>query len=245
MNNMMNTHSMMRHNPYGYGGMNSLMMNAMSHPMHSHSQHQHTHQHAMQQHQPNLAMTSFNPASTFYCSSSVTTMTTDQHGRPQLYESTSSTRGGPGGTREVRSTVRDSTTGLQQMSIGHHIQDRGHVTERRRNRYTGEEEENEEYINIDETEGETFENDWSSRMRASSHGANHGRLQLTQGGRRRNGSSPQQLALTAPPVANTSTSSPSPHHQGSHKNKMLGKKKDNRGDKEKKWKRPFKKSEPK
>jgi len=231
--------SMMR--PYGFGGMNSLMMT----PHHGLTHHMPLTN--MHHHQPNLTMNSYNPASTFYCSSSVTTMTTDAHGRPQVYESTSSTRGGPGGTRETRSTVRDSSTGLQQMSIGHHIQDRGHVTERMRNRYTGEEEENEEFINIEDTESEVFENEWSTRMASHSrNGTRHGQGQLTHGaGMRRH--APQQLALTAPPVVASTSSTPSPHHHGSHhKNKMTSKKKDHRDNKDykdKKWKRLLKKNQ--
>ena len=36
------------------------------------------------------------------------------------------------------------------MAIGHHLNDRGHIIEKKKNRYTGEEEENQEFINLDD-----------------------------------------------------------------------------------------------
>jgi hypothetical protein len=87
--------------------------------------------------------------SSYSTSSSVISMTTDMSGRPQIYESSHSSHAGPGGVRETTSSVRDSRSGLQKMSIGRHIEDRAHVMERTRNQYTGDEEHNNEYINIE------------------------------------------------------------------------------------------------
>lgn len=93
---------------------------------------------------------------------------------PEVVERTHMNRVGPGGVREERRTLRDSRSGVQQMSIGRHINDRGHVMERSRNRRTGEEEENQEFINIEEEEAEQFQNEWSTRMGAAA-GASNGR----------------------------------------------------------------------
>lgn len=54
--------------------------------------------------------------------------------------------------RETRRTVRDSNSGLEQMSIGHHIRDRAHIMQRSRNHRTGDQEERQDYINLDEGE---------------------------------------------------------------------------------------------
>lgn len=54
--------------------------------------------------------------------------------------------------RETRRTVRDSNSGLEQMSIGHHIRDRAHIMQRSRNHRTGDQEERQDYINLDESE---------------------------------------------------------------------------------------------
>lgn len=54
--------------------------------------------------------------------------------------------------RETRRTVRDSDSGLEQMSIGHHIRDRAHILQRSRNHRTGDQEERQDYINLDESE---------------------------------------------------------------------------------------------
>ncbi|KAH1185793.1 hypothetical protein KIL84_018542 [Mauremys mutica] len=71
---------------------------------------------------------------------------------PKVYHETSETRSAPGGIRETRRTVRDSNSGLEQMSIGHHIRERAHIMQRSRNHRTGDQEERQEYINLDESE---------------------------------------------------------------------------------------------
>lgn len=122
---------------------------------------------------PNM-MTMMNPASMSnspgtFVSSSFVSFSNDGVNPPQVYEQTNSNRVGPGGVREERRTVRDSRSGLQQMSIGRHIHDRGHVMERSRNNRTGEQEENDEYINIEEEEAPEFNQEWNSRMASSSN----------------------------------------------------------------------------
>ncbi|KAL0173464.1 hypothetical protein M9458_029432, partial [Cirrhinus mrigala] len=52
--------------------------------------------------------------------------------------------------KETRRSLKDSESGLEKMSIGHHIQDRGHVIERKENRKTGEKELNQDFQNMDE-----------------------------------------------------------------------------------------------
>ena len=48
--------------------------------------------------------------------------------------------------------MRDSESGVERLAIGHHIRDRGHVMERSRNRRTGDHEERQDYINLEESE---------------------------------------------------------------------------------------------
>ena len=52
---------------------------------------------------------------------------------------------------------RDSESGMEKMAVGHHINDRGHVIQRSRNRRTGDQDENQEFINIDDSKC------WNSR----------------------------------------------------------------------------------
>lgn len=54
--------------------------------------------------------------------------------------------------RETRQAMRDSESGVERLAIGHHIRDRGHVMERSRNRRTGDHEERDDYINLEESE---------------------------------------------------------------------------------------------
>lgn len=77
-------------------------------------------------------------------------------GQPKVFQASASTTKGPGGVRETRKMVRDSESGLEKMAVGHHIGERGHVIERQRNRRTGNREENQEYINLDEGQGPLF-----------------------------------------------------------------------------------------
>lgn len=71
-------------------------------------------------------------------------------GRPQIYQATSSTKTGPGGVRETQKTVQDSRSGLKKMAIGHHIGERAHIIEREQNMRSGQREERQDFINLDE-----------------------------------------------------------------------------------------------
>lgn len=103
-----------------------------------------------------------------FVSHSVMSYSTDETGRPQMYQASSSTRTAPGGVKETRRSVQDSRSGLQEMAIGHHLNDRGHVIEKKKYRYTGEEEENHEFINLDDDEAETFDQEWQNRAQTFS-----------------------------------------------------------------------------
>lgn len=54
--------------------------------------------------------------------------------------------------RETRQSMRDSESGLERLAIGHHIGERAHIMERSRNRRTGDREERQDFINLDESE---------------------------------------------------------------------------------------------
>lgn len=110
-----------------------------------------------------------------YSSSSVfSVMSSGSDGRPQVYQETSSVRNGPDGLKETRRTVQDSTTGKKKMAIGHHLGERGHIIEKEQNLHTGEREEHEDFINLDESDTEEFERDFQQKSR-----------QLVSGGRQR------------------------------------------------------------
>ncbi|CAM1306593.1 Mlf (predicted) [Pycnogonum litorale] len=110
-------------------------------------------------------MAANNPNCHSYSSSSVMSYTFDEVGHPQVYEVSSSTRNAPGGVRETRKTLRDSKTGEQKMAIGHHIQDRAHIVEKCQNTVTGQRDETQEYVNIEEDEAEDFNREWINKAR--------------------------------------------------------------------------------
>jgi myeloid leukemia factor 1 len=100
-----------------------------------------------------------------YCSSSVTTYTTDEHGRPQVYQRSNEVKQGPDGLKETKSSLRDSRTGQQALEIGHHLRDKAHIKKKSRNVYTGEEEQTEDLVNLEEHEAEAFEQNWMQQAR--------------------------------------------------------------------------------
>lgn len=116
-----------------------------------------------------------------YSSSSVfSVMSSGSDGRPQVYQETSSVRRGPDGLKEVRRTVQDSTTGKKKMAIGHHIGERGHVIEKEQNLHTGEREEREDFINLDESDTEEFERDFQQKARQLTSGPQRQRCQIEE-----------------------------------------------------------------
>nr|XP_049702396.1 myeloid leukemia factor isoform X1 [Helicoverpa armigera] len=139
------------------------------------------------------------PGSSF--SSSTVVMSSGPGGKPQVYSSTSSTKIGPHGIKETCKTVQDSRTGTKKMAIGHHIGERAHVIEREQNYYTGDAEERQEFINLEEDEAEDFDREFQYK---ASTGTNRGRAAIAAAPRE----SPR-LALPAPPpsftVPNTSS----------------------------------------
>ncbi|EFN76834.1 Myeloid leukemia factor [Harpegnathos saltator] len=98
---------------------------------------------------------------------SVVSMSSGPDGRPEIYEETMSTTTAPGGVRETKKTVRDSRTGTKKMAIGHHIGDRAHILEREHNMRSGESEERQEFINLDEDDADNFNREWQTRTRGS------------------------------------------------------------------------------
>lgn len=76
-------------------------------------------------------------------------------GRLNYYESTDSVRKA-GNVKEVRKSVRDTSKGVEKMSIGHHIGDRAHIIEKRRDK-KGNIVENQEFVGLKEGEIEIIE----------------------------------------------------------------------------------------
>jgi len=148
------------------------------------------------QHQPTYQSYSMHSSplssySTTHYSSSYMSTSNGMYG-PQIYEATQSSRYAPGGVQETRSTVRDSRTGLHQMSIGHHINDRAHIMQRSRNYYTGAEEHNDEYVNLEEEEGQNFDREWQRRAYGAAGYRSDGRLALAH---QQQSEAPRILAL--------------------------------------------------
>lgn len=111
----------------------------------------------------NMSSVQNNPNCHSFSSSTVMTMSSGPNGQPQVYQASSTTRAAPGGVKETKKTVCDSRTGVKKMAIGHHIGERAHIVEREKNVYTGEEEQREDLVNLDEEEAPLFNREWEQR----------------------------------------------------------------------------------
>lgn len=158
MNNMMNS---LIANPFGmFGAMDSIAGPSLLGPRGG-SQ-------LMAMQHPSMHMNRLlnNNDGTLYSSSSVFSMSSGPDG-PQVYQATSSTRAGPGGIKETRKTVQDSRSGTKKMAIGHHIGERAHIIEREQNVRTGQQEERQDYINLDDDEAEDFDREFHTKARST------------------------------------------------------------------------------
>ncbi|XP_059187427.1 myeloid leukemia factor 1 isoform X2 [Centropristis striata] len=99
-----------------------------------------------------------------FSSSSVMTYSKVGNEPPKVFQASSTTRRAPGGIKETRKAVKDSESGLEKMSIGHHIQDRGHVVEKKFNNKTGQKEFNQDFENLDESEAQSFDDEWQQEV---------------------------------------------------------------------------------
>ncbi|KAG5673811.1 hypothetical protein PVAND_003827 [Polypedilum vanderplanki] len=101
------------------------------------------------------------------------------NGTPQVYKETSSVRS-VNGVKETRKTVEDSTTGTRKMAIGHHAGGRARIVEKEQNVRTGQREEREELINLDDDETEEFERDFQARAQSHRYSGNRRHLQIEE-----------------------------------------------------------------
>ncbi|XP_066412591.1 myeloid leukemia factor 1 isoform X2 [Molothrus aeneus] len=107
---------------------------------------------------------SIQPEGHSFSSSSMVTYSRVGDEPPKVFQATSQTRTAPGGVKETRKALKDSESGVEKISVGHHIQDRAHVIRRSKNSKTGDEEMNQEFINLDESEAGTFDEEWQREI---------------------------------------------------------------------------------
>ncbi|XP_054925856.1 myeloid leukemia factor 2-like isoform X2 [Dermacentor andersoni] len=88
---------------------------------------------------------------------------TTSGGHPEVVRAATFSREMTNGTMETINTYEDSRTGVRQLSVGRHIGDRSHVSEKSRNEFTGVEEKTERLVNIPYEELGGFESEWRQR----------------------------------------------------------------------------------
>ncbi|XP_017510360.1 myeloid leukemia factor 1 isoform X4 [Manis javanica] len=130
---------------------------------------------SMQELQRNFDHLSMDPNGHSFSSSSVMTYSKVGDEPPKVFQASTQTRRAPGGIKETRRALRDSDSGLEKMAIGHHLHDRAHVVKKSKNKKTGDEEVNQEFINMNECDAHAFDDEWQSEV-----------LKYKRGGQRRN-----------------------------------------------------------
>uniref|UniRef100_H0WWA2 Myeloid leukemia factor 2 n=1 Tax=Otolemur garnettii TaxID=30611 RepID=H0WWA2_OTOGA len=135
-----------------------------------------------------------------FSSSTVISYSNTGDSAPKVYQETSEMHSAPGGIRETLRTVQDSDSGLEPMSIGHHIRDRAHIFRHFRKHCTGDQEERQDYINLDESEAAAFD---PEQQRETSHLCQELPLEFRRheawgGGGGRRAERPPSLAIQGP-----------------------------------------------
>ncbi|XP_033113708.1 myeloid leukemia factor 2-like isoform X2 [Anneissia japonica] len=113
----------------------------------------------------NFGQLASNPNAHTYSHSSFTSYSNTGGGAPNIYQATSSTRQAPGGIKETRRSVRDSASGVEKMAVGHHINDRSHTIKKSRNARSNDTEEEQEFVNLDESDSRAFDEEWQAKTR--------------------------------------------------------------------------------
>ncbi|XP_066225959.1 myeloid leukemia factor 1 isoform X3 [Saccopteryx leptura] len=107
---------------------------------------------------------SVDPHGHSFTSSSVMTYSKVGDEPPKVFQASTQTRQAPGGIKETRKTLRDSDSGLEKISVGHHLHDRAHVIKKSKNKKTGDEEVNQEFINMNESDAHAFDDEWRNEI---------------------------------------------------------------------------------
>ncbi|XP_070259750.1 myeloid leukemia factor 1 isoform X1 [Myotis yumanensis] len=119
---------------------------------------------SMQELQRNFGNLSMDPNGHSFTSSSVMTYSKVGDEPPRIFQASTQTRQAPGGIKETRKALRDSDSGLEKMAVGHHLHDRAHVIKKSKNNKTGDEEVNQEFINMNESDAHAFDDEWQNEI---------------------------------------------------------------------------------
>ncbi|XP_014651740.1 PREDICTED: myeloid leukemia factor 1 isoform X3 [Ceratotherium simum simum] len=121
-------------------------------------------QNSMQELQRNFGDLSVDPNGHSFSSSSVMTYSKVGDEPAKVFQASTQTRRAPGGIKETRRALRDSDSGLEKMAVGHHLRDRAHVIKKSKNNKTGDEEVNQEFINMNESDAHAFDDEWQNEI---------------------------------------------------------------------------------
>ncbi|XP_067119310.1 uncharacterized protein [Centruroides vittatus] len=99
-----------------------------------------------------------------FTSSSVMTYQKKGNKEPEVYQASVSNYEGSEGAGQSRKCVRDSKTGTEKMSVGYRLGEKARVLEKRKDRRTGKIEEDQQLINMEESEVDDFQAEWMNNV---------------------------------------------------------------------------------
>ncbi|KAL3861203.1 hypothetical protein ACJMK2_007258 [Sinanodonta woodiana] len=130
----------------------------------------------MQNIESNFETMRADPNAHCYTQSSFMSYSNAEQGKPpKVYQAMASTRTAPGGIKETRKAVRDSEKHLEKLAIGTHINDRARIIEKKKDTSTGDFQENQELVNLDEAEAPEFDREWQEKTQALNRNLDYGR----------------------------------------------------------------------
>ena len=119
-----------------------------------------------------------------------TTIAFDGTGAAPHYHETTDELRRVGDARETRRTVRDTHTGEERMSIGHHLGGQSHIVEKRRVR-GGPVEQEQQFVNLREEEAAAFDRQFTTNNNRLTDATQEQQPTNSEGGGRRRRILPQ------------------------------------------------------
>ncbi|KAI0236399.1 Myeloid leukemia factor 1 [Lamellibrachia satsuma] len=117
----------------------------------------------MHQMQSSMSSGKDNPNSHFYSQSNVMTYKKDHDKEPEVFQASTAVRQAPGGVRETKKLLRDTTKHMEKRAIGRNIGRRGHAMIQTKNTATGQVEEDQDIEDMEEADLPTFHNEWQQK----------------------------------------------------------------------------------
>ncbi|KAK2190320.1 hypothetical protein NP493_84g01012 [Ridgeia piscesae] len=140
------------------------------------------------------------PNGHFYSQSSVMTYKKEKDKEPEVFQASTAVRQAPGGLRETKKLLRDTTKHMEKRAIGRNIGRRGHEMIQTKNTASGHVDEAQDLQELDEADLPNFHNEWQQKAAESfgRHGQGSGHRPASIDGGRNSGYKPSAITYHKP-----------------------------------------------